>query len=300
MQPQCKSLGFLLLSSFIFSPAMAQTPPAPASSLPPPNYACDSKTHSGEALDLTNAKMTFNDEFLRPSVTPPEGKGPWYAPVHSDFGGAKFLRPDDPRSPFFYSSGYLTIRLSQRGNKWTSGFMQTVNPKGFGFAQKYGYFEMKAKFPAGMGTWPAFWLKAARETTDPTLTRPEIDIIEAYGGRDIKGYHAGVHLWPPKEKKEGDLKATWNAGCYKRFETSLFDGAFHTYGGEVTPEWVIIYYDRKEMGRFPTLPAFQQPLFMLVDLAYNKDKEERTDGTPADLVIDYVRAWQRPAFSERR
>lgn len=257
------------------------------------DYKCDKKTYAGRDLDLSGAVMTFEDEFLRPSVTPPEGKGPWYAPMHGGFGGAKFLRPDERDSPFSYAAGHLIIRMAKTRHYWTSGIIQSINAKASGFSQRYGYFEMRALLPAGMGTWPAFWLKSINENTDKTQTRTEIDIIEAYGGQDITGHHAAIHLWPAKYVKEGSLKKHWSAGCYQRIKTGLLDGQFHTYGAEVTPDWVIFYFDRKEIGRFPALPETRVPLFMLVDLAYNKDKEERTDETPVKMMVDYVRAWQR-------
>ena len=31
----------------------------------------------------------------------------------------------------------------------------------------------------------------------------------------------------------------------------MFDGDWNTYGGEVGPEWVTMYYQRLEVGRFP-------------------------------------------------
>jgi hypothetical protein len=264
----------------------------------PAAYSCDKTSHAGNVINLKGARVTFDDEFLEPSVTPPEGRGPWYAPMHGGFGEAKFLRPDDAASPFIFGQGKLTIRMFKKyDGKWVSGIMQTVNAKKQGFAQKYGYFEMKAKFPKGNDVWPAFWLKASDEVINERMTRPEIDVIEAYGGPDARGYHANVHLWPAKIREEGDLEKHWGAGCYKRLSESLFDGQFHSYGAEIGPEFAIFYYDRKEIGRVPTLPEFRQPLFMLVDLARYKARLPRLDDEPADLVVDYVRAWQRPEWA---
>jgi len=258
---------------------------------------CD-ESQAGQSLDLTGAGLTFADEFDRPSITGPDGDGPWFAPIHGGFGKAKFLPPHPMDGPFFFNDGALTIRLAKRDGRWTSGLMQSVNAEGEGFAQRYGYFEIRAKFPKGNGSWPAFWLKTVNQFTDPSQTRAEIDVIEAYGDEDWSGYHAAVHLWPPRRAPvSGQLQKHWWRGCYERVEGDLFDGDWHLYGGEIGPEWVTVYYERRELGRFPTLAEFRQPLFILADLALH-GKNPRTSDEPADMQIDYIRVWQRPEWAD--
>lgn len=294
------SCPFLLNTALIIALTCLLPSQAWADLMPPKNYKCDKKSHKDEALDLSGAKLTFQDGFLTRSVTSPEGQGPWYSPVHGGFGEAKFLPPDGPISPFDFRSGYLFINMFKKKGRWYSGIMQSVNKQGRGFAQTYGYFEMKAMFRNGYALWPAFWLKAAKEYTDRTITRPEIDVIEAYSGKDGGGYHTSVHLWPTKKPKEGQLKEKWNTGCYRRYLPTLFDGVFHTYGAEISPEWVIFYYDRKEVGRVPTLPEFKQPLYMLVDLARYKSKEPTDNSTHGQIIVDYIKVWQRPEWRQAK
>ena len=190
---------------------MAETDPATLA-----DYGRCDESRAGRPLDLTGAVLTFADEFDRPSITGPDGDGPWFAPIHGGFGLAKFLPPHSTEPPFYFDNGVLTIRLAKRyrrwtlyfddgslrlakrDGRWTSGILQSVNADGEGFTQRYGYFEMRAKFPKGNGTWPAFWLKTVNQFTDRSQTRAEIDIIEAYGGKDWSGYHAAVHLWPAR------------------------------------------------------------------------------------------------------
>jgi beta-glucanase (GH16 family) len=256
---------------------------------------CD-KSRAGRRLDLTGAVLTFADEFDHPSITGPEGDGPWFAPIHGGFGLAKFLPPHPQDGPFYFSDGALTIRLAKRHGRWTSGIIQSVNKEGNGFAQRFGYFELRAKFPKGKGTWPGFWLKTVNQFTDTSQTRAEIDIIEAYGGNDWSGYHATVHLWPARRLRPEQLQKHWKQGCYERVDGDMFDGEWHLYGGEIGPEWVTIYYERREVGRFPTLEEFRHPLFILADLALHP-VDPRTTDEPADMQIDYIRAWQRPQWA---
>jgi beta-glucanase (GH16 family) len=259
-------------------------------------YARCDESQAGRLLDLTGAVLTFADEFERPSITGPDGDGPWFAPIHGGFGLAEFLLPHPPDGPFIFDDGVLTIRLAKRGGRWTSGIIQSVNAEGEGFAQRYGYFEMRAKFPKGNGTWPAFWLKTVNQFTDRSQTRAEIDIIEAYGANDWSGYHATVHLWPARRPRPGQLQKHWGKGCYERVVGDMFDGDWHLYGGEIGPEWVTIYYERRELGRFPTLAEFRHPLFILADLALH-EKNPRKTNEPADMQIDHIRVWQRPEWS---
>jgi beta-glucanase (GH16 family) len=286
-------------------PPVAETDPATLA-----DYRRCDEFQAGRPLDLTGAVLTFADEFDRPSITGPDGDGPWFAPIHGGFGLAKFLPPHPTEGPFFFDDGVLTIRLARRyppwtlyfddgslrlakrGGPWTSGIMQSVNAEGEGFTQRYGYFEMRAKFPKSNGTWPAFWLKTVNQFTDRSQTRAEIDIIEAYGGNDWSGYHATVHLWPARNPRPEQLQKHWWQGCYERVEGDMFDGDWHLYGGEVGPEWVTIYYERREVGRFPTLAEFRHPLFILADLALHGE-DPRTTDEPADMQIGYIRVWQR-------
>jgi beta-glucanase (GH16 family) len=56
---------------------------------------------------------------------------------------------------------------------YTEGMIHTKGK----FSTTGGYFEICAKFPAGMGLWPAFWLAA-----ENGVWPPEIDVAEWFGG----------------------------------------------------------------------------------------------------------------------
>lgn len=97
------------------------------------------RSRAGMALDLTGFNVTFEDDFNRMSVTDGEGSGPWYSPVHSDFGVSKFVGPREGQGPVFVKDGNLVIQMyrEKRGKKerWISSNVQTVNKDGQGFAR---------------------------------------------------------------------------------------------------------------------------------------------------------------------
>ena len=73
----------------------------------------------------------------------------------------------------------------------------------------------------------------------------------------------------------------------------MFSGAFHRYGCLVTPKWIIIYLDRKEVSRFPTFDDAKRPLFMRLTLAM-QDAFVAKATSPTHLWVDYVRAHALP------
>ncbi|TIV09779.1 MAG: glycosyl hydrolase family protein, partial [Mesorhizobium sp.] len=124
---------------------------------------------------------------------------------------------------------------------------------------------------------------------DQTVPRVEVDIVEAYGG-DPDGHHQAVHL----SNKESHA---WK-GNYTGLAGSMFDGTFHTYGARITTDWITVYYDGKELSRFPMSESFRTPLYMLASLAMNPLEVERASGT-YKMVIDYVRAYAAPDVMEQ-
>ncbi len=247
-----------------------------------------------KTLDLTGYHVTFNEEFDDLSVSPwgPAGPGGtrWIAhtPWRGDFGDARFTDPQ-PGFPFTVKDGILRIEVAKKDGRWRSGLLSAVDPKGNGFKQQYGYFECKARFPKGPGTWPAFWLMGLKslkdlpENTGPRVN-PEIDVIEHYGHWPWR-YHYVLHQWGrdgAESKHQG-----------KRFVVLGMEEDFHTYGVMVDEQNVILYFDGVELHREKTPECVKTPLFPLVNLALGPGWPTDKTPDPSYMYVDYVKVWKK-------
>jgi beta-glucanase (GH16 family) len=160
--------------------------------------------------------------------------------------------------PFKIHDGVLSIVASRTppelkqvlfNNEYVSGILTTQNS----FSQKYGYFEIRSKVPAGTGVWPAFWM-LANDGGWP----PELDVLEGRGQRP------------------GDLAMTthWRLPSTGKIESCGFDFAqpdaamaFHDYGVLWLKDRVIYFIDRKPVSDISVPIGFDDPMYMIVNLA---------------------------------
>jgi len=255
---------------------------------------CRELKAQGEPLQLCRYKKVFADDFNDLSVSKSNNeRARWSAhtPWNGDFGDAQFIDPIDifadpeKNAPFIVKDGILKIRARKHDNgKWTSGLLSSADPTTAGFALMYGYFEARMKLPPGPGVWPAFWLNANNPKDDKTPS-VEIDVLEYYG-QFPDGFHSVWHIWDktdPKKNSGGEIITSVPSG-------SLND-SFHTYGVDVTKEWIVFYLDRREIGRTPTPPEHTKPLMILVNLALGSGWPIDKTPNPSDLLVDYVYAF---------
>jgi hypothetical protein len=289
----------LLTATGAYDAVAAEAPPytpPPADPYAPAASVVWTETYLNTALDMTGMTLThdttWSDSAALAKITADGGAGPWSSPVHATVGSAAFVGPDAATSPYSIQGGVLRIRCEQVAGVWQTGHIQTANSSGAGFSQTRGYFEVKLKMPAAgtKGAWPAFWLYGNALYTDPTQTRPEIDVIEYYPGGDKRGHHATVHLRPGSPYVAGRVSQHWYKGDYTGMD-KIFDGNWHTYGCLITSQWIIIYMDRLELERIPLVSDFDVPLYMLVSLQLLSDEAPQAV-SPIDLFVEYCRVWQ--------
>lgn len=157
----------------------------------------------------------------------------------------------------------------------------------FPYAQKYGVFTIRARVPAGKGTWPAFWLLRADHEWPP-----ELDVMEVLGG-DTKTLYTTLHY---KDAKGG------HAQTAKAIKTGIdLSAGFHEYTVDWGPKEIRWYFDGQQVFATPTPASLNQPCYMIANLAIGKKSSwggapDAKTKFPAEYRIDYIRAFQRPEY----
>ncbi len=239
-----------------------------------------------DRLDLTGYRVSFDENFKRLDIVDHGPGAAWIAhtPWNGDFGDAAFEGPGR-QGPFSLTAGGLEITARRdAGGKWHSGLISSAyqDGVGHGFAQRYGYFEMRAKLPGGMGTWPAFWLIG----TDKSKSASEIDVIEYYGGFP-KYFHITEHVWQGGGHKL--LRATM---------ATVPDGSlsnqYNDFGVLITPSETAFYLNRQKIWDTPTPAEYRQKFYVLADLALGGGWSTAALGSPQRMDIQYIHVYQKP------
>ncbi|WP_258104082.1 glycoside hydrolase family 16 protein [Marinoscillum sp. MHG1-6] len=188
--------------------------------------------------------------------------------------------------------GKLIIQLHKESfgsREYTSARLTT---KGKG-DWKYGRFEIRAKLPSGLGTWPALWMLPTDWKYGGWPESGEIDIIEKVGYSPdtvVAAAHTGAYNHGIGTHKNAYHKVADN------------DEAFHTYVLEWEEDEYRVYTDdelfftfRNENKTTSEWP-FNQRFHLLLNIAFGGNwggKMGIDDASlPATMEIDYVRVFQ--------
>ncbi|QFT77342.1 glycoside hydrolase family 16 protein [Erythrobacter sp. THAF29] len=253
-------------------------------------FSCDgaarpAKSSSSTTLDLTQFEPSFREDFDGLDVSEWGCLTRWIAhtPWGGDFGSARFAAPKEG-FPFTTEDGILRIE-AKRGEdgRWTSGMLSAWDACNSGFAQKFGYFETRAKLPKAPGFWPSFWLIGV----DNRRGSPEIDVFE-FRTHEPGQFSLGV-IRHPSKTDSSKINATTKASV----EPGMLSESFNTYGVEIAEDRTVFYLNREEIWRTETREEFHQPFYPLI--SFPADTSEMTDATPGSVVmeVDYVHAYKR-------
>lgn len=196
-------------------------------------------------------------------------------------------------NPFSLTANGLDIRLqaNQGGasNSWYSGVLSTVDNYGNGFAQQYGYFEMKANLPTGAGTWPAFWMLSQAGKQNGTAGG-ETDMLESY--MQFPTYiNSTLHDW---------AAGTTPAYGQVQASSSLASG-YHLFGMLWTQTTMQFFVDGIPVPMnlagggtstsVPTPAIFNQPYYLLIDLGLGGGWDTTSTPMINDMNVQYVRVY---------
>ncbi|WHO74425.1 glycoside hydrolase family 16 protein [Rhizobium sp. BT03] len=239
-----------------------------------------------EPLNIDAYQLTFEESFDSLDVSAwGEKSSRWIAhtPWNGDFGDARFTDPA-PGFPFTTDQGILKIEARKEADgTWRSGLLSSVNPKGEGFSQQFGYFEARMKLPPGKGVWPAFWLIGL----DRSKYTAEIDVLEYYGRAPYE-FSMGFHIW---RQSQGGQNST--GGYWKTVEDGILNSEYHTYGVDIQADKTTFYLDRQYLWSFDTPKEFHMPFYPLVNLALGSGWPIDETPNPSILLVDYIHVYKR-------
>lgn len=241
-----------------------------------PSKKTDTAARKGiREMEKKGWTLTFHDEFDGTKLDTAKWTDQyWHGRTHSN-NEQQYYAPDG----YEVKNGVLRFKAEKRtmgGMPYTSGMIASHDK----FTQRYGWFEIRAKFPKGKGMWPAFWLlPATREWP------PEIDVLEILGHETDKVYFS-TH-WRNAEKK--------HAYKTQHFSGPDFSKEFHTFAVEWTPKECIWYVDGIERARSDAgIP--HEPMYLIANLAVGGDWPGNPDATttfPGIMEIDHIRVYRR-------
>ncbi len=172
-------------------------------------------------------------------------------------------------------------KTTPSGRMYGSAAMATYGT----FAQRYGTFEARIRYPKGAGVWPAFWLLSEGTVATP----PEVDVLEARPGPGLTPVNgsAGTDVAIATNHYAGGSPqyTVWDAG------TDLTTG-FHVWRLEWTPLALVVKVDGTQIatltGHVPTTA-----MYPIINLAIGATGYRADGTTPSSLTldVDYIRVY---------
>ena len=169
----------------------------------------------------------------------------------------------------FSGSAYTSARLLSKGK----------------FDFKYGKVEVRAKIPAGVGTWPAIWMLGSNISQVNWPACGEIDIME-HVGKTLNTIYGTLH-YPGRSggNADGSTKVIANATT-----------EFHIYTLDWTAASIKIYADNilvHSVANSFAIP-FNHNFFLVLNVALGGDFGGPLDPafTSATMEVDYIRIYK--------
>ena len=260
------------------------------------------------AQNPTGWKLVWSDEFEGTAGTAPDpSKWNFDLGNHNGWGNGELENyTNSTQNAFQDGNGHLVIRaIRDADGKYTSARLQTGSPGASTHTAdghwQYGRIEARMKLPFGQGVWPAFWMLGESFATAGWPACGELDIMENFGTfHDNSNVNNGTAHGPGYSGGKGITRPyTLPAG------QRVYDG-YHVYSIEWAADSVEWFVDGVSFHRVTpaALPpgsrwVFNAPYFILLNLAVGGPRtpfgtpDPKAPFPPQDLLVDYVRVYQR-------
>ncbi len=228
--------------------------------------------------------LVFSDDF-NVNGTPDAGKWGYDIGTGSGGWGNNELQYYTSRPENVIVAGgvlkIIALKENYLGSAYTSARLLSKGKYSF----KYGRIEVRAKFPTGVGTWPAAWMLGDNIGSVGWPACGETDIVE-HLGRDLNKIYGTLHY-------PGHSGGNANGNTIIIPDATT---AFHTYSVDWSSTAIKIYVDAQlyhTVANSASLP-FNQNFFILLNMAMGGNFGGAIDPafTTATLEIDYVRVYQ--------
>jgi beta-glucanase (GH16 family) len=190
------------------------------------------------------------------------------------------------------SDGTLTItalKESYEGKDYTSARLVTRHKGDI----LYGRIEVKARIPAGIGTWPAIWMLPTDWEYGDWPKSGEIDIME-HVGYNPEVIHISTHCeayyWVLNNQKTATKKIP---GAMTSFHLYRIDWTPFAIRGYIDDQLVFTSYNE---GKGPSVWPFDKRFHLILNIAvggtWGGQQGVDDQAFPASMEIDYVRFYK--------
>lgn len=291
----------LLLAAAIPSSAQQPAQPPVASPARPPITAAD--TPDELLAPPTGYELVWADEFSADGLPDParwrydthRNRQGWYNDERQYYAAGRLENSRVTNGRLIIEARAERLTRAQFPDwgrqRYTSARLFTQGAQ----AWTYGFFEIRAKIPCGVGTWPAIWMLPENSTPGWPLGG-EIDIME----------HVG-HV-------PGEINQTVHTQAYNHIRNTHRTAKFmvadacdtmHRYQLLWTPTFIATGMDGQPRFIFRSTPGdparwpFNRPMHLLLNLAvgghWGGQRGIDAAAFPAQMEVDYVRVYQQSA-----